>query len=181
MAQAERQWHALYVRARHEKKVAYQLDQMGIEAFLPLVTRLKVWSDRKKKVAEPLFKSYVFVRSCEKDYLNIITVFGVVRFVSFEHKAVVVPDSQIVAIKKYVDGFSEEQENLNKADLQPGQAVRIISGPMKGLTGRLKAVDKKKRLEVYIEAVAQYISISIDRAKVEPIADEETKVRLPDA
>ncbi len=180
MAQAEKQWHALYVRARHEKKVAYQLDQLGIEAFLPVVTCLKVWSDRKKKVEEPLFKSYVFVHSCEKDYMDIITVYGVVRFVSFERKAVVVPESQIIAIKKYVESFCEEQEILSKANLQPGQAVRIISGPMKGLTGRLKAIDKKKRLEVYIEAVAQYITVSIDRAKVEPIADEETHIRLPD-
>lgn len=179
MAKAERHWYALYVRARHEKKVAAQLDDLGIEAFLPLITRMKQWSDRKKKVEEPLFGSYLFVHSNEKEYLPILNVAGVMRFVSFEHKAVVVPDSQIIAIKKYVTSFSERMENIQKADLKPGQAVRICTGPMKGLTGRLKTIEKKRHLEVYIEAVGQYITVCIPRAEVEPIADEETTVKLP--
>ena len=48
-------WYALYVKSRSEKKVLSQLEDMGLEAFLPLVTRIKQWSDRKKKVEEPLF------------------------------------------------------------------------------------------------------------------------------
>ncbi len=55
----ERHWHALYVRSRSEKKVLSQLEEMGIEAYLPLVTKVKQWSDRRKKIQEPLFKSYV--------------------------------------------------------------------------------------------------------------------------
>ena len=61
--QAVRYWHALYVRSRAEKKVLAQLEDMGIQAYLPLITHVKQWSDRKKKVEEPLFKSYVFVYS----------------------------------------------------------------------------------------------------------------------
>ena len=53
----ERHWHALYVRSRSEKKVLSQLEEMGVEAYLPLVTKVKQWSDRRKKVEEPLFKS----------------------------------------------------------------------------------------------------------------------------
>ena len=166
-----KQWHALYVKSRSEKKVVGQLEDMGVEVFLPLVTRIKQWSDRKKKVEEPLFKSYVFVRSSEKEYISILNVYGVVKFVSFEHKAVVVPESQIVAIKRYIDDFEEEENNLKNAELKEGQLVRIIAGPMLGLTGKLKAIDGKKRLIVYIEAVGQYISVSIPRTKVEAIAE----------
>ena len=71
----ERQWHALYVRSRSEKKVLSQLEEMGIEAYLPLVTKVKQWSDRRKKIEEPLFKSYVFVHSNAKEYLPILNVF----------------------------------------------------------------------------------------------------------
>ena len=56
----ERFWHALYVRSRMEKKVLSQLEESGYKAYLPLITQVKQWSDRKKKVEEPLFKSYVF-------------------------------------------------------------------------------------------------------------------------
>ena len=49
--------------------------------------------------------------------------------------------------------------------------VRIITGPMKDLIGRLSSVKDKKRITVYIEAVGQYISVSIPRTKVEPIPE----------
>ena len=52
-------WHALYVHSRAEKKVYERLVEMGLEAYLPLITKMKRWSDRMKKVEEPLFKSYL--------------------------------------------------------------------------------------------------------------------------
>ena len=166
-------WYALYVKSRSEKTVLMQLEDQGIEAFLPLVTRIKQWSDRKKKVEEPLFKSYVFVHSNEKEHYPILSVYGVVRFVTFERKAVVVPDNQIIAIKRYIDDFREEENSLKNADLKEGQMVRIVAGPLMGLTGRLKSVNNKKYLIVYIETVGQYISVNIPRTKVEPIVENE--------
>ena len=169
----EKHWYALYVKSRAEKKVLTQLEEQGVEAFLPLVTRLKQWSDRKKKVEEPLFRSYVFVHSTEKEHYPILNVYGVVRFVTFEHKAVVVPDNQIIAIKRYIDDFKEEENNLKDIELKEGQMVRIIAGPLMGLIGRLRSVKNKKYLIVYIEAVGQYISVNIPRTKVEPIEEKE--------
>lgn len=169
----EKHWYALYVKSRAEKKVLTQLEEQGVEAFLPLVTRIKQWSDRKKKVEEPLFRSYVFVHSTEKEHYPILNVYGVVRFVTFEHKAVVVPDNQIIAIKRYIDDFKEEEDNLKNTELKEGQMVRIIAGPLTGLTGQLKSVKNKKYLIVYIEAVGQYIPVNIPRTKVEPIAEKE--------
>jgi len=169
---SEKHWYALYVRSRSEKKVLMQLDDLGVEAFLPLITRIKQWSDRKKKVEEPLFKSYIFVHSTPKDHYPILNVYGVVKFVTFEHKAVVVPDNQIIAIKRYIDDFEEGENNLNDDELKEGQMVRIIAGPMMGLIGKLHSVKDKKRLIVYIEAVGQYISVSIPRTKIEPVAEK---------
>lgn len=169
----ERQWHALYVRSRSEKKVLSQLEEMGIEAYLPLVTKVKQWSDRRKKIEEPLFKSYVFVHSNAKEYLPILNVYGVMRFVTFEHEAVVVPDNQIVAIKRFVDDYEhgEEFKMLNNEELKEGQMVRIINGPMKGLQGRLETIYNKRHLIVYIEVVGQYIPVHLSRAKVEPVIE----------
>ena len=53
-----KKWFAIYVKSRNEKKVFKTLDDIGIESFLPLITRMKQWSDRRKKVEEPLFRSY---------------------------------------------------------------------------------------------------------------------------
>ena len=167
----ERFWHALYVRSRSEKKVLSQLEDMGIRAYLPMVTVVKQWSDRRKKVEEPLFKSYVFVCSNDKEYISILNVYGVVKFVTFEKKAVIVPENQILAIKKFVSDYEhgEEYKMNNDEDLKVGQMVRIINGPMKGLTGRLQQIQNKRHLIVYLEVVGQSIPVHIPRAKIEPV------------
>ena len=67
-------WHALYVRSRSEKKVLSQLEDMGVQAYLPLISVVKQWSDRRVKVEEPLFKSYVFVYSDRKEYIPILNL-----------------------------------------------------------------------------------------------------------
>ena len=168
----EKHWHALYVRSRSERKVLAQLNEKGIEAYLPLITRIKQWSDRKKKIEEPLFKSYVFVHNSLRQHYDVLNVYGVVRFVTFEHKAVVVPDNQIIAIKKYIDDPVEDEKVLNdNNDLKVGQLVRITNGVLQGLMGRLVSVNNKRRLVVYIESVGKVIPVSISRAKVEPIEE----------
>ena len=173
----EKHWHALYVRSRSERKVLSQLEEMGIEAYLPLITRIKQWSDRKKKVEEPLFRSYVFVHNSLRQHYDVLNVYGVVRFVTFERKAVVVPDNQIVAIKKYIDDPLEDENVVKNNDLKVGQLVRITNGVLQGLIGRLVSVNNKRRLVVYIESVGQVVPVSISRAKVELI--EETPKDSP--
>lgn len=162
-------WYAVYVHSRAEKKVHERLLCMGYESYLPLVVKLKKWSDRMKKVEEPLFKSYLFVRADIRKYFEVTEIPGVTRFVSFNKEFVIVPESQIIAIKKYCDDYVEGEDETNITAFHEGQLVRITSGPMTGLTGRLAPIDNKKRLVVYIESVGQYLPINISRSKVEAV------------
>ena len=59
-------WYVVYTKSKQEKKVAEGLKKLGIEAYCPLVTVMKQWSDRKKKVEVPLINSYVFVNIDER-------------------------------------------------------------------------------------------------------------------
>lgn len=165
---AEKKWYALYVRSRAEKKAFQLLHEAGFEAYLPLIMRVKQWSDRKKKVEEPLFRSYVFVHSFDKDRYNILNVAGVVKFITFEKNSepAAVPDNQIIAIKNYLEEFDGE-ESLSD-ELFEGELVRIKSGQMQGLVGRLAEIRGKTRLIVHIEVVGQYIPVNVTRSKVEP-------------
>ena len=162
-------WYALYVHSRSEKKVHERLLKMGYEAYLPLIVKMKKWSDRMKKVEEPLFKSYLFVRADERWYFKITEIPGVTRFVRFNNQFVKVPENQIIAIKKYCNDYVEDETELTENELHEGQLVRIISGPMAGLTGRLAPIDNKRRLVVFIESVGQYLPINISRSKVEAV------------
>ncbi len=164
-----KEWFAVYVKSRSEKKVSKQLDDIGIESFLPLITRIKQWSDRKKKVEEPLFRSYIFVHISLSDYYNVLNVANVVKFVSFEKKPVAVPENQIIAIKKYICDTDLHEIECEDLDLKEGELVRIKTGQMKDLIGRFIEIKGKHRVVINIEAVGQSLPINISRSNIEKI------------
>lgn len=157
----EKVWYALYVKSRTEKKVAIELDAEGIEYYLPLVNKLKQWSDRKKWVEEPLFRSYIFVHIKAKDYYKTLYVQGAVKFVSFEGKAVAVPPQQIEAIKLYL----KEKDPLLSVDQtwKTGKEVEVITGSLIGLKGVLLEIKGKTRVKVEIEVVGSAIILQIPK------------------
>ena len=57
-------WYALRTRSRHEKIVVQRLEERAVTTFLPVVTEVHRWSDRKKSVQVPLFSGYVFAKIC---------------------------------------------------------------------------------------------------------------------
>ena len=164
-----KRWFAVYVKSRSEKKVFKLLEDIGIESFLPLITRVKQWSDRKKKVEEPLFNSYLFVNIPLSDYYKVLNVNGVVRFICFEKKPVEVPENQIEAIKKYICDTDIHDVDYESINFKEGELVRIKSGQMKDLTGRFVEIKGKHRIMIEIEVVGQYLPINIARTNVERI------------
>ncbi|MBP1652940.1 MAG: NusG antitermination factor, partial [Bacteroidetes bacterium] len=62
MEKSQNFWYAVYTKPRWEKKVAESLIRKQVETYCPINRVTHQWSDRKKVVEEPLFKSYVFVR-----------------------------------------------------------------------------------------------------------------------
>ena len=56
----QKKWYALYTKPRWEKKIDAQLKKKGVVCWCPLQKIEKQWTDRKKLIEEPLFRSYVF-------------------------------------------------------------------------------------------------------------------------
>lgn len=162
-----KKWYAIYVKSRNEKKVLKTLDDIGIESFLPLITKMKQWSDRKKKVEEPLFRSYIFVNIPLSDYYKVLNVNGVVKFICFEKKPVEVPANQIIAIQKYIADTDLHELEYENIDFKEGELVRIKSGQLKDLVGRFVKINGKHRVIIDIEAVGQSLPINIARSNIE--------------
>ena len=162
-----KKWYAIYVKSRNEKKVFKTLNDIGIESFLPLITKMKQWSDRKKKVEEPLFRSYIFVNIPLSDYYKVLNVNGVVKFICFEKKPVEVPANQIIAIQKYISDTDLHDVDYENIDFKEGELVRIKSGQLKDLVGRFVKINGKHRVIIDIEVVGQSLPINISRSNVE--------------
>ena len=164
MIEQESNWYAVYVKSRTEKKVALELTHNGIKNYLPMVKRLKQWSDRKKWVEEPLFRSYIFVHIDENQHYNVLQSMGVVKYISFDGKAVPIPQAQIEAIKYYLE--ESDPENINDSNWKLGKKVEVISGSMTGLLGNLVEVHGKHKVKVEIEAVGSSLIIYIPKSKL---------------
>lgn len=160
-------WYAVYTKSRNEKKAAADLEEKGIEVYLPLLKTLKQWSDRKKWVEEPLFRSYLFVRIYDKNYLDVLQTDGIVRFIMFRQERIPVPDAQIEAVKAYLN--DEERISTTETNYQPGDLVEIIRGPMRGLPGTLVEVKGKQRVLVEIESIGQRLMINVPKSMLEQL------------
>lgn len=152
-------WYAIYTRPRHEKKIFARLLQEKIDAFLPMQTTIRQWSDRKKKVSEPLFSCYIFVHISSKDYYRVLNQDGVVRYVTFEGKAVTIPEKQIRLIQNLLDlnvDIEESSEPIPK-----GAMVEIKAGPLAGVTGQLIERTGKKRVVIRIEEINKALLVNV--------------------
>ena len=126
MTSVTMQWYALYLRSRYEKKVYEDLGKKNVEAFLPLIEEVRIWTDRKKKIQEPLFRGYIFVKTDLRDKEMILITDGVVRFVGINHKPSSIPESQIEWLRRVI---GESKEVQHEEFLKVGERVKIIAGP----------------------------------------------------
>ena len=134
-------WFALYTLPKNEKKVTERLQNLGIEAYCPMVTQVKQWSDRKKKVETPIISSYVFVNLEEKERNKVFDIHGIVRYLYWLGKPAIIQDHEIALLKDSLKGI------LTSVDVQgvkPGDSLTISRGPFKGKEGVVSQVEKNK-------------------------------------
>ncbi len=164
------EWYALYTRPRHEKKVYEQLLEKQIEAFLPMVERVRQWKDRKKRVMMPLFNSYVFVHIDLKDRFDALRTKGVVRMVSFGGVPAAIPDWQIEQLRRLI----EYPDTLQLEEyLREGDWVEVVDGPFRGIKGRLREMRNETRVVINIDGIYQSASFVIDKSLVRKIKAPE--------
>ena len=136
-------WFVLYTKPRNEKKTAKLLEERGVTVYCPVHETVKQWSDRKKKVQEPLFRSYVFVwlRDYEKEQVKVLETPGAVRFLWWLKKPAVVRDAEIEAIRQFLDDYRGATLSVN---MNEGEQVTVIEGPLKEQQGRIVKIRGRK-------------------------------------
>jgi transcription antitermination factor NusG len=168
MSAGEQFWFAVQTKARHEKRVAAELEEKGIVAFLPLSTEVHQWSDRTRQIELPLFTTYVFVRigGDRSTRVNVLQTNGVFRFVGVRSMGVPIPDEQIETLQTII---RERVPFSQRPFLSLGQKVRIRGGSLDGICGILSAIKDDRSLIVSVDNIQRSLAIRIDGYSVEPI------------
>ncbi len=160
-------WWAIYTRHQHEKVVAEMLELKGLDVFLPLYQSLRRWKDRKKLLTLPLFPCYVFVRGSFNRRLQVLTTPGVHMILSHGERAAVIPEEEIEAIRRSVEGSYRVEPH---PFLKCGERVRVSRGSLEGVEGILVRKKSLYRLVLSVNMLAQSVAVEIDASDVEPVS-----------
>lgn len=160
-------WLVLCIRPRYERRVEARCLQVEIDCFLPLRKELRQWSDRKKLVDLPLFPGYLFVHATERERIAALEIDGALRYVSFGGKLAEVDPSVISSL--HIALSSRVPLALEQDVLTPGQQVRVLTGPLCGMTGELTELRGSHRLLVRVEAIQQAVSVELSLNDIQPL------------
>lgn len=156
-----KEWYALYVNSRAEKKVMEVLLNKGIECYVPIVKTMKQWSDRKKMIEVPLISGYVFTKMCLVEKEKIIQTKGVVGFVKYCGEIAIVKERDINRLKQLVQlGYAIDVANIQQKH-KGGDKVKIISGVLKNMEGYILDTKEGKYIEIVLESIGQSIKVKL--------------------
>ena len=158
LSETEKKWYAIYTKPRWEKKVDSILLRKGINSWCPLQRVQRQWSDRKKVIEEPLFKSYVFVKINEAERLEVLTTDGALNFVYYLGKPAVIKDEEIEIIKKYLLEEDAKIEVLSVEGYKEKMKVKVSHGVFMNNEGTVVRGGKKK-VFVQLESLGQVMIV----------------------
>jgi transcriptional antiterminator NusG len=159
---SEKKWLVFYTKSRGEKAAHESLRKFGYESFLPLQKVLRQWSDRKKKVEIPLFNSYLFVYDIEANIPEILKTPGLSWNIRHNGKPAFLREKELATIKRFIDsGLTIDISSAQELD--KGDQVKIMDGPMKGAIGFLSGEYNEQKFTIELESIDQVMKVSVDK------------------
>jgi transcription antitermination factor NusG len=162
------EWFAVHTYPRHEKVVADRIQQQGLTTFLPMLTEVHRWSDRKKVVQLPMFSCYVFVQlvPTNEHRLRVLQTNGVISFVGSQRVGTVIPDDQIEAVRTLM---AERAVCRTHPFLKIGQRVKVRGGALDGMEGVLVSQNGDDSLVISVDAIQRSLAVRINGYDVDPV------------
>ncbi len=156
-------WYIGYTRPKCEKKLDRALTQRGVETFLPLNKVTRQWSDRKKIIEEPLFPSYIFIRTNPSARFSLLQNPELIRFLEFDGVLATINEQELTGIRDLLarkDMRVMRAEPMNR--LPEGTRVVIKSGIFTGFKGVLIKEGNRQMITVLLEDIRQALTIHMD-------------------
>lgn len=158
-------WYVVRTTVRSEKKVYERLVNDGFEAYLPIVNTIKIWSDRKKKVALPLIASTLFVKTSPENLRQVYPHQGVSSVLTHLGKPAIVKEFEINNLRILL-----EEDSLNNLEttnrLTKGETVQVIRGPFQGLIGTAVQTNDRFRLVIELQSLGTGFVMNIPKSFV---------------
>jgi transcription antitermination factor NusG len=160
-----RRWLVYYTIARREKDLMRKLEAAEIPFFGPLIRRrLRSPGGRTRESFVPLFPGYVFSWADDDQRRSALATNTIARWIPVVDERMLVDDLR--AIRRLIES---DQPLTPEARLEPGQAVRVRAGPLKGIEGMVISRRGVERLLIAVRFLNQGASIALEDVDLEAI------------
>ena len=153
-------WYVLYTKPRWEKKVDERLKSRGFESYCPINKVERRWSDRRKIVHEPLFKSYVFVRVSAENLWGPAEIPGVLNYVYWLKKPAIVRSHEIDTIKRFLKDFESVRLEAIPT-LRINDAIEVVNGPLMDQQGIVLDI-RNSKAKVLVHSIGFALIADLD-------------------
>ena len=173
----EKRWYVVNTKPNKEGSVLELLIMRNIDYYCPMIPHQRAYG--RAPILRYYFPGYIFIHVAagSQEAADIRWLPGSKRLISYGDELIDVPDSVISAIRQQVQAINE-RGGLKKRDYQPGDVVRITSGPFEGMEAVFDShLTGRQRMKVLINTlIARKLSVEISELDVEPA---KTKAAVP--
>ncbi len=159
-------WWVCHTKSRNEKAFAWDMLNLGIAYFLPMVRKVTVSGGRKRIGLAALFPGYVFLNGTPEQ----------------RHQAMrtdrLCAAHPIPQTARFIDEIAALEQTIQSGvpiDIYrfavAGAKVRVHAGPLTGVVGRIVRREGVVRLVVEISILAQAAFVQIDADLVTLVLD----------
>ena len=150
-------WYVLHTKPRCEKKAEEKLLSLGINAFCPTCSEIRLWSDRKKRIDVPVLPSMILVNIDDKDINRVFDSSKVLRYMFWLGKRAVVTQSEVDVLKKYLNGHYNilDSKSMN---IKVGDNFSLSSfNNEKGIVNRIS----NNNIWIYLKSIGYSVKLKL--------------------
>ena len=155
-------WYVLYVKRNHENKVETLINKWDndVQAFCPIRTETRVWSDRKKKIKVPLLPRIVFVNATEEQRNTVFDLPGTVNYLYDQGKPGIVREAEINFLKDNLKNFDIQSHSVEALAL--GTTLPLTDFGMENQEG-LIVKTTKNNVWVVLKSVGFVVKLQLNQ------------------
>lgn len=162
-------WIVARTKPNREKWAAENLAQQKYEHYMPLIPVMQKGANGLgKAVAEPLFRSYIFVKA-RHCWHAVLSTFGIASVVMAGERPALILERDIQAIREREgDGGLVILPKHTPTVLRPGMRVRVKNGPFMNHRGIHIGSEAKERERVLMDLLGGKQKFLFDTDDLEP-------------
>lgn len=169
----EIRWYVVHTYSGYENKVKAdlektvenrQLQDRIVEIKVPMEDTIEIKNGKKKVVQRKVFPGYVLVkmRVDDETWYIVRNTRGVTSFVGPGSKPIPLTDEEVM-------GMGVENVPI-VLDIEEGQSVNVISGPLEGFVGVVTEIShEKQKMKVNVSMFGRETPVELDFYQVKPI------------